>query len=1189
MASPENDSDGGEGGESDKAEVCLLGGFSDSDETKRIISSASEVHGDVVATEVTMQKFLVIMNKYQEQPHLLDPHLDWLMNMLLELIRSENSPPSLVHLSFKFLYTICKVRGYKVFMQLFPHEVADVQPVLDLLLRQDPKDSETWETRYMLLLWLSMTCLIPFDLVRLDGHLEREGGHARESTMDRILAIAKAYLVVSDSPRDAASVLVSKFMTRPDVKQKCLGDFLDWSLTTLSQTNDQSMTDIMVLDGILQSLAKLFKHGKRNDFLQYVPTVLQCLEQKHLSGSNQATLRRLEIKLTQRLGLTFLKPRLASWRYQRGSRSLAANLSMPQSNTVAVSPNVEPQELDEDYDIPEEVETVIEHLLVGLKDKETIVRWSAAKGIGRVTGRLPRELADEVVGSVLDCFSFQETDNAWHGGCLALAELGRRGLLVPSRLKDVVPLIIKSLTYEEKRGACSVGSNVRDAACYVCWSFARAYDPKELVPFVGQLASTLVITAVFDRNVNCRRAASAAFQENVGRQGTFPHGIDIVTAADYYSVGNLNNCYLNISVYIASFPEYTKALIDHLIEMKINHWDSVIRELSSKALHNLTPQAPDYLETTVLPQLLPMALGIDLQSRHGAILACAEITHALYKLGLQTNRPVVDIISSECVEGLKNIHQMIQKRNQYRGYGGEMMRPAVCQLIERLSLSKMPFKDDPVIEGWQWLIDDTIKNLHLVSRGAIDKIMTAVVAALTALCEEYYQIEPGQANPEVQNVLISQYIAGIHSPQMFRRCGSALALGALPTFFIQGKIKSILEGLRQMCVKSQREGNFTEARRDAIKALSQVCVKAGVSADGCPDSVLCSENLSEVYEVLLNSMNDYTTDTRGDVGAWVREAAMTSLMDVTLLVAASVPDILSPNMIRPMMCCLAQQAAEKIDCYRAHAGNIFLHIIHSKDPVIPHIPHHEALLDIFPLKTRTTLNWKAPSQAFQYITQLLGLSHYQYHTLLGLTVSVGGITESTAQYSSHSLFEHLKGIQNDDAALTQFGDSLLKVFRDNLCNDRVSIPFLKMLDQMLANNCFEMFTTQENHPFAMELFTLCKEIKKTRHIPKLLACLAVFCGLIQFTGDVRNKVLIQLLILLCHSFPVIRKATAGQMYEMLLIYDDVVAPEMLDDLMALLSDTNWESDLETLRAHRNQMCDWLGLPHPQVIAKSPAI
>lgn len=33
-------------------------------------------------------------------------------------------------------------------------------------------------------------------------------------------------------------------------------------------------------------------------------------------------------------------------------------------------------------------------------------------------------MADEVVGSVLDLFSPRESDGAWHGGCLALAELG---------------------------------------------------------------------------------------------------------------------------------------------------------------------------------------------------------------------------------------------------------------------------------------------------------------------------------------------------------------------------------------------------------------------------------------------------------------------------------------------------------------------------------------------------------------------------------------------------------------------------------------------------------------------------------------------------------------------------------------------------------------------------------------------
>lgn len=50
---------------------------------------------------------------------------------------------------------------------------------------------QTWETSYMLLLWLSVICLIPFDLYRLDGNLQSDG-NVKAPTMDRILAIAKA-------------------------------------------------------------------------------------------------------------------------------------------------------------------------------------------------------------------------------------------------------------------------------------------------------------------------------------------------------------------------------------------------------------------------------------------------------------------------------------------------------------------------------------------------------------------------------------------------------------------------------------------------------------------------------------------------------------------------------------------------------------------------------------------------------------------------------------------------------------------------------------------------------------------------------------------------------------------------------------------------------------------------------------
>nr|XP_054763755.1 tubulin-specific chaperone D-like [Lytechinus pictus] len=396
-------------------------------------------------------------------------------------------------------------------------------------------------------------------------------------TMDRILNVAKVYLGMSDKCRDAAAFLVSRFLTRHDVKQMRLPEFLDWCLQTLtSEGKKGTIPSILKMAGVLSVLAQLFKLGKRSDILQYAPVVLRVSVECDLSNHNNTPIRKLSMKLVQRLGLTFLPSRVMKWRYQRGSRSLADNLqpaSAPAGIASKTTISNEDDYDDENYDIPEEIEDVIEQLLTGLKDKDTIVRWSAAKGIGRLTGRLPQELADQVVGSALELFSMRETDGAWHGSCLALAELGRRGLLLPARLPEVIPVVRKALAYDVKKGTFSVGAHVRDSACYVCWSFARAYDPDVITPYVNEIAAALLITTVFDREVNCRRAASAAFQENVGRQGTFPHGIDIVTTADYFAVGNRTNTYLNISSYLADFDEYTLPLIDHLYQVKVGHWD----------------------------------------------------------------------------------------------------------------------------------------------------------------------------------------------------------------------------------------------------------------------------------------------------------------------------------------------------------------------------------------------------------------------------------------------------------------------------------------------------------------------------------------------------------------------------------------------------------------------------------------
>lgn len=74
----------------------------------------------------------------------------------------------------------------------------------------------------------------------------------------------------------------------------------------------------------------------------------------------------------------------------------------------------------------------------------------------------------------------------------------------------------------------------------------------------------------------------------------FPHGINVLTTADFQSVGPRNNAYLVIAPQVASYPEYTQPLIDHLVELKVEHWDCAIREIAAKALNKLTDKVNNF-------------------------------------------------------------------------------------------------------------------------------------------------------------------------------------------------------------------------------------------------------------------------------------------------------------------------------------------------------------------------------------------------------------------------------------------------------------------------------------------------------------------------------------------------------------------------------------------------------------------
>jgi hypothetical protein len=107
---------------------CALEMFSEHEEVINMIEELRTIYSSEVSVERAYQRFVYILDVYQEQPHLLDPHLENILGKLISLVRREESSMELKHACFKYIYVIMKVRGYKVAVTHLPHEVRVALP-----------------------------------------------------------------------------------------------------------------------------------------------------------------------------------------------------------------------------------------------------------------------------------------------------------------------------------------------------------------------------------------------------------------------------------------------------------------------------------------------------------------------------------------------------------------------------------------------------------------------------------------------------------------------------------------------------------------------------------------------------------------------------------------------------------------------------------------------------------------------------------------------------------------------------------------------------------------------------------------------------------------------------------------------------------------------------------------------------
>ncbi|KAI9076775.1 hypothetical protein K1719_041251 [Acacia pycnantha] len=209
------------------------------------------------------------------------------------------------------------------------------------------------------------------------------------------------------------------------------------------------------------------------------------------------------------------------------------------------------------------------------------------------------------------------------------------------------------------------------------------------------LAPHLLTVACYDREVNCRRAAAAAFQENVGRQGNYPHGIDIINTADYFSLASRVNPYLDVAVFIAKYEGYLFPFVDDLLDRKICHWDKGLRELAAEALSSLVKYDPEYFASEL-------------------VLALHKCNYALF---------------SDKQKTLAGVVLSIEKARLYRGKGGEIMWAAVSRFIECISVFNIKLSE----KIKRSLLDTLNENL----RHPNSQIQNAAVNALKYFVQAY--------------------------------------------------------------------------------------------------------------------------------------------------------------------------------------------------------------------------------------------------------------------------------------------------------------------------------------------------------------------------------------------------------------------------------------------------------------------
>ena len=1194
----------------------------------------------------------ILLKKYIEKPSLLDNIIQEVLDLIitqlrnflkknLQLYRKKKTLSKKTRYFVKqvnIITILTQIRGVNNIKKYLGHETSDFEPLIFYLISGNAKKAKlASNVNVFLINWLSVILLIPFEFKRMDSFVIREFYEENYFRKDfrgmelLIIDFLKMNLRDTEKIGKAIGSCVAVIFRRPEMFNiREFNELLEWGLDEIGryEENNSSMT---YCANIYQLLGCMIKNCQR----EFLVEIHQELFRKFLEVDHELSTKNVNDKMKYgklKIIIVFLDKLLLCqkdrWVYKKEKKDLKKQLEIKEkvqmiTNTVEFKKNEASEEKNATkFELDSEIhnlqyihliEKSIDFLLEGLQDENSKIRYLSSKGLSSISKKLPENLSDEILETVLSLFQ-KSNRFTMHGINLLISEFTRKGILSPKFLPKVSKILNKSLLFEEIQGIHSKGNTVRDSACFIVWSLSRFYEKNIMKPFISEFSKNLLITALFDKDGNCRKAAAASFQENVGRQGGFKNGIEIISEMDYFSVGSKTNSFFKIGPFVAGFGEYTRGFVEHLAKVKLFHFEIDMRFLSAKSLGIICLLDLEFVINDVIPFLIENSRSEKLVIRHGSIVGLATIVMAisgncdfmiqqdvndlkkenifkkrskineklltkhgkymedfLVRLNSLKLKNFIGKIDSKILEEITLIPKFIENNGYLKGLGGQICRIAINYLICGISKAKIDLETK--------IIKDYFDIIESSFRTTIDEIQEITNIALKHFSETYYE-----NNINIFSEQVKKYCIRMDKEKLKDiKKSFCFGISAFPDKILLLNKEIIFKTLIRNSKRDKKiKMNDPEIRKFCVFSISRIYCQIEKLENN-------KELFLKIVKAFLQTINDYTVDKRGDIGLIIRDQTMDSIFEIMDFIIKNktkeeIANYYTSKVLINQIGGLFSQIFSGNDKLRLKSGFLFQIIVKEFFAKFLDFPGKKLIAEIFNYKVlqnkvkdyeyrylksydvglldnkkflsyEDNINfvffWDNPKCCFQHLKDLLTLKNFNYNIIRGLILSISSSNVKISKESTNILIDLLEDNENLQKMIFENIYTLAKKKKQ----DKFYIAAMKTLNILIKLELAEFDKMDLNKNLIDFIFD---KSQNTRNIEKLKISSNVFCTLLVDIELKKNEHMTKyknyIEFFMFNQFPIVRSEFLQGYYLYLISCgEEIFGEEICEELSELIS------------------------------------